>query len=450
VHGHRTDWRSRIHDEPIVSQVTVRRPLRLAVFTNQFPSQPCTFFARYMRGLLDAGISFDVLPFYPASPDLWSAVPALLDEHVLPHDRVHTLPLGAAARLPTRGELRALPTAARELARILGSACGFGMEPPVKSMYVALKAWGWAKRFPAGSFDHILAYWGNYAATAAYLYHLLTDPAVPFSMFAHARMDLYERQTYLAEKMLYADNVFLVCDYNRGYIRERFPSAWPALEPKLRVHHLGLDLSEFRYQPEDRAPARIVTVGRLEQLKGVHCLLAAAQQLAARGVRPELDIVGGGEELEALRALAAQLGLSGQVRFRGWVGPAEVIEAMRSATVLVHPSIRPDAMPTVLKEALALGTPAIASDLAGIPEILDQGRCGMLVPAGDVPALAGAIERMLASSELRRGYAAAGRAHAERTFDMRPNGRLLAERLRSTPRRSAAEATVSAPVMAGA
>ncbi len=218
----------------------------------------------------------------------------------------------------------------------------------------------------------------------------------------------------------------------------------------MRLHHLGLDLGEFRYQPEDRAPARIVTVGRLEQLKGVHCLLAAAQQLAARGLRPEIDIVGGGEELEPLRALAARLGLGGQVRFRGWVGPAEVIEAMRSATVLVHPSIRPDAMPTVLKEALALGTPAIASDLAGIPEILDQGRCGMLVPAGDVSALAGAIERMLASPELRRRYAAAGRAHAERTFDMRPNGHLLAERLRSTPRRVATQTTVPAPAMAGA
>jgi colanic acid/amylovoran biosynthesis glycosyltransferase len=421
-----------------------RSPMRLAVFTNEFPSQPCTFFARDVRGLLNAGVSVDVLPFYPPSRALWGAVPALLDERVFPRDRVHHLPLDAAARLPARGELRLLPRALVEAMKIASSGLRFGLASPAKSLYVALKAWAWAERFPAGSFDHILAYWGNYSATAAYLYHLLTDSTIPFSMIAHARMDLYEKPAYLSEKMLYADNVFLVCEYNRGYIRERYPVAWPRLEEKLRVHHLGLDLNEFAFSPGGRAADRIVTVGRLEKLKGVHCLLAAAHALSARGIRPKIEIVGGGEEAGPLAALAARLGLAEQVTFRGWVAPAEVIAAMRSATLLVHPSIRPDAMPTVLKEAIALGTPVIASDLAGIPEILDHGRCGVLVPPGDAQALAAAIERLLGDEALRRTHADAGRAHAERTFDLWVNGGRLADRLRATPRRQPLSSAVGA------
>ena len=296
---------------------TTRSDLRLAVFTNEFPSQTSSFFARDIRGLIEAGVDVHVFPFYSPTPSLWSAVPTLLDERVFPRDRIHYVPLTAAARLPKRSELGRLPVAVREALAVTGSALRFGAEAPVKSAYVALKAWAWAQRFPAGSFDHVLSYWGNYSATAAYLYHLLTDPGVPFSMFAHARMDLYEKQTYLAQKMTYADNLFLVCEYNRGYVRDLYPAAWPRLVEKIQIHHLGLDLEEFAFTPTGRAGCRIVTVGRLERLKGVHCLLAAVALLRERGVTPEVEIVGGGEESEALADQARELGLEDRVIFRG-------------------------------------------------------------------------------------------------------------------------------------
>ena len=88
-----------------------------------------------------------------------------------------------------------------------------------------------------------------------------------------------------------------------------------------------------------------------------------------------------------------------------------------------------------LKEAMAVGTPVVAADLAGIPEILDQGRSGVLVPPREVPALAEAIERLLADEALRRRYAEAARRHVEHHFDLWRNGRRLADCLRATPRR---------------
>jgi len=100
----------------------------------------------------------------------------------------------------------------------------------------------------------------------------------------------------------------------------------------------------------------------------------------------------------------------------------------------VHPPISPDAMPTVIKEAMAVGTPVIASDLAGIPEMLDDGRCGVLVPPGDGAALAEAIAALLGDAERRRRLADAGRRHMERHFDQRTNGAELARRLTATVR----------------
>jgi glycosyltransferase involved in cell wall biosynthesis len=102
--------------------------------------------------------------------------------------------------------------------------------------------------------------------------------------------------------------------------------------------------------------------------------------------------------------------------------------------MLVHPSIRPDAMPTVVKEAMAAGTPVVASDLAGIPEMLDGGRCGSLVPPGDVDGLTDAIDTLLADPDRRHRLSLDGRRRVELMFDSRRNGAELAERLRRSRR----------------
>jgi glycosyltransferase involved in cell wall biosynthesis len=108
---------------------------------------------------------------------------------------------------------------------------------------------------------------------------------------------------------------------------------------------------------------------------------------------------------------------------------------MSRATLLVHPSDGlGDGLPNVLREAMAVGTPVIASDVAGIPEALDDGRCGVLVPPKDVRALADAIDALLDDGERRRRFAALGRRRTEELFDLTTNGARLAERLRATTR----------------
>jgi colanic acid/amylovoran biosynthesis glycosyltransferase len=416
-------------------------PMRLAVFTNQFPSRLTTFFARDMRALIECGVELDIFPIYPLDEQLWPCVPDILNPCILPRERVHHLPylplaLGDGAQLRRR-KLACLPAFLRDVAAIGRRAVPYGPAVLAKTGYSALCSWAWAQRHNGDQYDHILAYWGNYAATSAYLFHRLTRPAVPFSILVHARMDLYRQPVFLAEKLLYADNIFLVCEFNRGYLARTYPEIFPRLAPKIRIHHLGLELDRIEVATGPRHPGRVLAVGRFEPLKGFHCLLDAVAVVRRQGIAAELELVGDGEQAGELREQASRLGVAEHVRFRGWLSPDDVLDAMRHATVLAHPSIAPDAMPTVVKEALAVGTPVIASDLAGIPEMLGRGRCGILTPPGDRDALAAGLGRLLTDPELRENYARAGRAHAECYFDLWRNGRVLADLLARTPRRAA-------------
>jgi colanic acid/amylovoran biosynthesis glycosyltransferase len=409
--------------------------MRLAVFTAEFPGRINTFFARDMCALMRAGVEIDVFPIYPLRPEFWSAVPSYLSAEVLPRNRVHHISALAGLRPSARGPWRKRLRYLADTALVRGSALRFGPEALVKSEYACLKAWCWATTAAADAgYDHVLAYWGNYAATAAYLFHRLLDRAVPFSIVLHAH-DLYARQVFLRQKLLCADNILVVCDFNRHFLRTRFPDIFPRLADKIHLHHLGLDVAAIEPTFGGRAPHTCLAVGRLDPSKGFDDLLRAAAIVHGRGMPIQIELVGDGEEMGRLRRLAASLGIADRVDFRGWLPFDAVPEAMRRATMLVHPSCGlGDAVPTVIKEAMALGTPVIGSTAVGIPELLDQGRCGLLVPERNAGRLADAIAALLHRVDLRDELGRAGRAFAERTFDQWRNGRRLAEVLRATRR----------------
>ncbi len=408
--------------------------MRLAVFTSHFPGRVNTFFARDMRALIDAGIDVDVLPLHPLDASLWRHVPSLLDPDVLPRERVHHLPRGRGWRGLSPRPLSRLAGFARDLMAIERDALRFGAGVAAKSVYALASAWEWAGRLE-GRVDHVLAYWGNYAATAAYAFQRLTNPRTPFSMLLHAGTDLYRTPAFLAEKLLYADNVFVVCEFNRDFIRRHYARIYDRIAPKIRVHHLGLDLDTFECAPRRSTAPFVLAVGSLEPSKGFDVLLRAMAELRRHGLAAPLMIVGVGSERGRLDRLVSELELGG-VHFEDWMPFERVRQLMSRATLLVHPSNGlGDAVPTVIKECLALGTPVVASAVAGIPELLDHGRCGLLAPAGDPRALAQAMATMWRDAALRHRVAVAGRAHAEARFDIRKTGTHWAAELKATPRR---------------
>lgn len=406
--------------------------MRLAVFTNLFPGRVNTFFARDMRALIEAGFDIDIFPIYPLEMTFWRYVPDCLGEDVLPRSKVHPITFGQALGRATQAPYQKYGSLFRDAAAICVSAARFGAEPLAKSSYTFAKAVAWARQFPR-HFDHVLAYWGNYAATCAYLFNRLIDRPLPFSMFLHAGTDLYRKQVFLREKLLYADNIIVVCEFNRNFVRELYPDIFDSIAGKIHVHHLGLDLSEFTYEHGDRTVRKVLGVGGLNKRKGFDYLLRAAYELKGRGFDIEVELVGDGPERAVLETLGKELGITDRVRFRGWLSPDHVQSVMKQAAVLVHPSSGlGDAVPTVIKESMACGTPVVASNVAGIPELLDGGRCGMLVPSQNVDALADAIKALLADPAMRRTYAETARKYVEEKFDLWQNGRRLATVIRST------------------
>ena len=117
-------------------------------------------------------------------------------------------------------------------------------------------------------YDHVLSYWGNYAATNAYLFHRLVGRPIPFSMFLHAGMDLYQQPVFMRRKLLYADNIIVVCDYNRRFLEKHYSDIFPQISQKIHKYHLGLDLAELPYKPGNRAAHKVLAVGYFAKYKG--------------------------------------------------------------------------------------------------------------------------------------------------------------------------------------
>jgi colanic acid/amylovoran biosynthesis glycosyltransferase len=192
---------------------------------------------------------------------------------------------------------------------------------------------------------------------------------------------------------------------------------------KLRVHRLGIDLTRFTpREPSDAAPLRICLIGRFVEKKGIEYAIRAYAPHASDKVL--LDIVGDGPLAQDLHALVSRLGLDRFVSFLGVLHPDEVAKHLSACDMLLAPSVvtrsgdRESGL-IVAKEAAACGIPVIATMHGGLPDIIDEGTTGFLVPERDVARLSERLERLIADPALRRRMGSAGRLKMEREYDAR-------------------------------
>lgn len=271
------------------------------------------------------------------------------------------------------------------------------------------------------------AHFASLATTVARLASLLTG--VPYSFTAHAK-DLFHESVDpldVNRKIADASHVVTVSDFNVRHLRSAYPAA--ASTPVHRVYN-GLDLSRFVFSPERPDTASIVAVGRLVEKKGFADLIAAVHLLRRAGRPVPCRIVGAGELEQELRRLVDELGLRDLVVFTGPLPQAEVRAEIVRARVFVAPCVvgadgNADGLPTVLLEAMAMGTPCVSTDVTGITEAVRDGETGLVVAQRSPEAVAGAILRLLDDREEAARLARSARALVEREFD----ARLQAERL---------------------
>lgn len=279
-----------------------------------------------------------------------------------------------------------------------------------------------AEQVVARGITHLHAHFATSSATVAML--AAAAAGITFSFTAHAK-DIYTDEVdpaLLRRKLRAASTAITVSDYNLRHLRAAFGSD----AGRVRRIYNGLDLNEFAYEAPENRPRVIVGVGRMIEKKGFEYLIDACGLLRRRGVEFRCEMIGDGPLVPALTSRAAELGLGDAVEFLGGRPRGEVIRRVRAAGVLAAPCVvgrdgNRDGLPTVLLEAMALGTPCVSTDVTGIPEIVRHGQTGLLVPQHDAAALADALGTLLADGDRRCSLTARARALMEERFDIHAN-----------------------------
>ncbi|MHB8887111.1 MAG: glycosyltransferase family 4 protein [Methylovirgula sp.] len=264
--------------------------------------------------------------------------------------------------------------------------------------------------------QHVHVHFGTNPAEVAMLVHALGGPRWSFT--AHGPEEFDKREALgLAEKLRRCAFVVAISSYGRSQIYRCIGyESWS----KVQVIHCGLD-TDFFAAPAIHLPAarHLVCVGRLCEQKGQLLLIEAMRLLASQGVDFELVLAGDGEMRHQIETLIARDSLRTRVRITGWISGAQVRAEICASRGLVLPSFA-EGLPVVIMEAMALRRPVISTFVAGIPELVQQGEHGWLVPAGDVDALANAIRECLDMSDVvltRMGEAAHKRVLARHSVD---------------------------------
>ena len=384
---------------------------RLAYLTSLYPAVSHTFIQREIAGLRALGFAVETCSV--RQPDASHLTgPA---EHAARADSFYIL---AAARHPVtlpRALLAAL-SRPKYLLRMLALAWRTappGLRGGLKQMAYAAEALILSQHLQARGIDHLHNHFAGSSANVAMLTSVLSG--IPFSYTLHGPSDLYEPEKWqLREKTARAAFVACISHFARA---QAMHFSDPAHWPKLRIVHCGVlpDLYE-RTAPASRPGTRLIFVGRLAAVKGLRVLIEALAQ--ARETRPDLQLtlVGDGADRAMLERLAAPLGDA--VHFAGYLSQEAVAAALAEADAFVLPSFA-EGLPVVLMEALSAARPVIATQVAGVGELVEDGVNGFLVPPGDAETLANRIGRLADDPDLRARMGQAGRETVRADFDAR-------------------------------
>lgn len=393
--------------------MTAEKTPRIAVAMKGYPRLSETFIAQELLGFQQRGLPFEIWslrhPTDAAKHLMHHQITApvrYLPEYL--HDEPGRVAHGLLAALLRPGLLRLLPVFLRDLVRDrtrnrwrrFGQACVMARELPddIRHLHV--------------HYLHTPASVIRYAALLG---------GLTWSFSAHAK-DIWTTEDWEKREKIASAAWGVTCTRDGHRELERLSDR----PDKVALLYHGLDLARFpapgprsvRDGSDPADPVRFVTIGRAVAKKGFDDLLDALAKLP-RALNWRLTHIGGGEKLKTLQAQAQALGLADRIVWAGPKAQDEVVATLRAADLFVLPSKEAgdgdrDGLPNVVMEAASQGLPIVATDFAGIPEFVRQGVEGLLVPPGDVAALAAALNELASAPEKR---AALGEAAYARLTD---------------------------------
>jgi len=264
---------------------------------------------------------------------------------------------------------------------------------------------------------HVHNHFGNAAATVALI--ASASHLVHYSLSIHGPDIFYNTDDELLPLKLsscrFARSISHYCSSQLSLLTEGHH--WSRFE----IVRCGIDPATFtpRPEPANEIPA-LLCVGRLVPAKGQRILLAASQRLRDQGTKHTLTFVGTGPDQTPLAEHAEHAGMD-HVRFTGGLDPAGVKSEYSKADLFILPSFA-EGVPVVLMEAMASGVPVISTRITGIPELIESGKEGLLVPPSDVDSLVEAIRRLLGDPGLCRSMSEEGRRKVLDLYNLNVNG----------------------------
>lgn len=367
--------------------------MRVAYLVNQYPKVSHTFIRREIHALEAQGV--EVVRY--SLRQVGEALRDAADRVEQTRTRV-VLEVGEAGLAAALARLALRRPGSFARASALAARIGFGSERglAIHGAYLGEAAVlvEWMAR---DRIEHVHAHFGTNSAAVAMLVEALGGPG--YSFHVHGPEELDKPQAIaLGEKIARARFVCGISSFCRSQLYR-----WAAHEswPKIHVVRCGVEPA-FLESAERSLPAtpELVSVGRLNEQKGQLLLVEALATIAREEIPFHLTLVGDGELRAPIEASLRRHGIEDRVTITGWASGERVREHILRARALVLPSFA-EGLPVVIMEALGLGRPVLATYVAGIPELVEPGRSGWLIPAGSVEAIEQGLREVLATSPLR-------------------------------------------------
>jgi len=368
------------------------RPRPVAVLLSRFPSVTETFILREVDEMERQGQGVRLVPMLKETPPVVHDAAKPWTDRAL-YTRYLSGPILAA-------NLRALlRRPVRYLSLLLRLILGTLAKPGtlVRTVAVFPKSVFLAEQLPREGITHLHAHFATHPSTMALIIASLSDITFSFTVHAH---DIQVDRSLLRWKLRETRFIRSISAFNQRFLEELYPAE---ARGKIVVVHVGIEPEKYEenarreVQPGD-VPA-VLCVAAHRPYKGLPVLIEACRILRDEGIVFRCDVLGHGPMREELEQLIRDRNLTEVVHLLGAKPEHVVAEMMVNATFFVLPSIiasdgQMEGIPVALMEAMASARAVISTSISGIPELIDDGVSGFLVPPGDAQALAAAMRTL--------------------------------------------------------
>ena len=359
---------------------------RIAFFVGDFPSKSETWVYHEIIQLMQEGFEIKVFSIREKKPSFFLDEHLVLDKNIVYRDNFFLIQFAKSLII----NLKTFRKIFKEINNgFWNDTRGLrGKLQVIKDLILFINKADEINKFDP---DLVIVHFANAKANPVLYYNILSKK--PYLLKMHA-IDVFNRPNLFRLKVERAYKVLTISNYNINYIKSRDNDIDMS---KFIIHHCGIPTDKYEFKSildrKNKMPT-ILSVARLDFMKGLDTLIEASYLLHNRGLQHKLIIVGYGEYKKPLVNLSNNLGIQNYVEFKGYCSPEEIKNMLHSSDLFVLSS-REEGIPLVLMEAMSTGLPVIGTKISGIPELVEDKINGFLVEPDDPSGLSNKIEEVL-------------------------------------------------------